>query len=69
MVQQSNSAVLEYALCQCFGTTSKFYGGQVWQAILVRQVDLDSPQAKQQLSEGARDLLSVSSEQSCFKIA
>ncbi|KAK9855495.1 hypothetical protein WJX84_003622 [Apatococcus fuscideae] len=31
---------------------------QVWQAILVRQVDLDSPQAKQQLSEGARDLLS-----------
>lgn len=33
---------------------------QVWQAILVRQVDLDSPQAKQQLSEGARDLLSVS---------
>ena len=35
---------------------------QVWQAILVRQVDLDSPQAKQQLSEGARDLLSVSFE-------
>ena len=34
---------------------------QVWQAILVKKVDLDSRQAQAMMSEGARDLLKVCS--------
>ena len=32
---------------------------QVWQAILVKKVDLDSKQAQAMMSDGARDLLKV----------
>ena len=34
---------------------------QVWQAILVKKVDLDSKQAQAMMSEGARHLLKVNS--------
>lgn len=34
---------------------------QVWQAILVKKVDLDSPAVQNMMSDGARDLLKVRS--------